>query len=526
MKHFENFTIIKRTVFTLGILLHLILNVIVLFFFYSKYISPIESIAPVYTYELGSDIPDDVRLYATGNEWALDITTVDLSKVDAYTAGTYDAVMERAFQTVPFQIEIVDTLAPELSLKTERLYLQVDTEYTPEFFVDLVCDLSGHADLELSFYNQTGYGPSLSTSYCGYHTIFVRATDPSGNITTKCVSVYSDTPPEIHILKDIYAATDFYIDFENNVSVYDDYDGTENISLDINKSLVTTDTPGTYDVIYTATDSFGFSTEVRYPVYLYDRAELQALINTGQINRFDQKIVGAYNLYDGGSLQEPDTDAVMDHFLPAFVRIYYPGLSYGSGFIIQISDTDIIICTNHHVVKSDKEFDVYFHDGFSAKGEIVGRMDGVDVAFVRVPIEYIPANTFDTLKTVHINKAYVDAIKVPSDIKICFRTINNKGSVWRDRNGILLALYTNVDEEATRTYPKYYSNVDYVSVISPNVYGGSSGSAVLDEYGNLIGMVSFNRSVADEWGYKNFCITLEDILKSYKYFFNKDVNYQ
>lgn len=491
-----------------------------------KYISPVEPVKPIFTYELGSSLIYDTDYYVEGHALAKSASTVDLSLVDPSLVGTYEAYIHRPFQTIPFQVEILDTTPPELTLKEENLYLKVGDAYPADFFVEQACDLSENVTLSLSFSPDDNYAETVSTAYVGDYYIYVRATDPSGNETTLSRPIYSDTAPEISVSKDYYSAIGYEVDYLLNATAYDSHDGdlTEEIQVDL--SLVLQDTPGQYDVIYTATDSFGLTTEFKYPVNLYTRDDLQALINTGQINRLNQTIVGAYNLYDGGTPKNSDTELVMDHFLPCFVRIRYPKKSYGSGFIIEITESDIIICTNQHVVNSDKDFYVYFHDGFSAKGEIIEKVDGVDIAFVKVPIFGIDSTTLNTLKTVHINKGYVDNITTPTDIEICFRTVNDSGDIWRDRTGTLLALETPVDPDAIETYPQYYANVANVCAFSPDAYGGSSGSALLDSHGNLIAMVSFTRSAKDALGHKNFGITLEQILESYEYCFQKQIHYQ
>lgn len=516
---------LRRILFALAITVNVVAELAVLTFLFFVYIYPIKATAPVFTYELGDRLITDTDYYVEANEYALSISNIDFSQVDTEKTGSYPVQIKRAFQLIDIQIEIVDTTPPDLVLFEEDIYLEVGKPYESDKFVSSVSDLSGAVTLELSLESGNNYENNLTADAMGEYTVFVKATDPCGNYSILSKQITADTPPQIRFSKDIYAAIGYEIDYVQNVSVYDDHDGDITGSVVIDSSMVPGDTAGDYYVSYTATDMYGLTTTVTQPIHIYTRLDLQNLINTRQINRFDQIIIGAYNLYDGGIVFTDDTELVMDHFLPAFVRLKYPR-SFGSGFVIDVTETDIIICTNYHVVKPDQSLTIYFHNGFSCAGELVGRMEGVDVAFIKVPIEKAGPDLLSDLKTVHINKGYVDGITGSSNVAVCFRTINDKAEVWRDRTGYLLAASTPIAQDVTTKYPTYFSNVTDVCAFSAKSYGGSSGSAVLDAQGNLIAMVSYHNDIPNELGHQYFGITLNDILEAYEFFFQKEVHYQ
>ncbi len=516
---------LKRTLLALAIIINVIAEIAALTFLFFVYIYPIKSTAPTYTYELGDTLITDTDYYVEANEYALAISEIDFSQVDMGQTGNYTVQIKRAFQLIDIQIEIVDTTPPDLTLVENEIYLEVGEPYSADKFISAVNDLSGSVILEVSLGTTNDYGSQLSAGAIGEYTVYVKATDASGNYTVLSRQISADTAPQIRFSKDIYAAIGYEIDYKQNVTVYDDHDGDITDSVVIDSSMIPGDTPGDYYVSYTATDMYGLTTQVTQPIHIYNRLDLQNLINTRQINRFNQIIIGAYNLYDGGIVFADDIDLVMEHFQPAFVRLKYPR-SFGSGFIIEVTDSSIIICTNNHVVKTDQPLTVYFYNGFSSSGELVGCMEGIDVAFVKVPLDEAALNALPDLKTVHINKSYVDNITNPTEVAVGFRTINDEAGVWRDRTGYLLAVHTPIASDVLTKYPVYFSNVTDVCAFSAIAYGGSSGSAVLDSSGNLIAMVSYHNDAPNKLGHQYFGMTLDDILDAYEFIFEKEVHYQ
>lgn len=517
---------LKRIGLALAVILNFAAEIMVLTFLFFVFIYPVKAVKPVYNYELGEELVTSPDYYVTGNKYALELCELDFSKVDAGKTGNYTVQIKRAFQLIDIQIQITDTTPPEMTLRDEEMYLQVGNSYSSNEFVSEVFDVSGSVDLEISFTND-GFGSEIVPEAIGNYTVFVKATDASGNYAICSQKVIADTPPQISISKDIYAAVGCDIDFKKNISVFDEHDGDITEKVRIDTTGFSGDMAGDFYVTYTATDMYGFTTTAMQPVHMYSGEDLQWLINTGQIHRSAQMIVGAYNLYDGGILFTDDTGKVMDHFQPSFVRLEYPD-SFGSGFIIEITDTDIIICTNYHVVKPDQNLTVYFYNGFCCEGELAGRVEGMDVAFVKVALDKKTSLLLEDLKTVHIDNGYVEELKIqnPEALAVCFRTINKEGGVWRDRTGYLLAAETPIGADVLEKYPNYFANVETVCAFSAKSYSGSSGSAVLDSRGNLIGMISYHNDIPNELGHQYFGMTLSDILDTYEFFFQKKIHYK
>ncbi len=90
------------------------------------------------------------------------------------------------------------------------------------------------------------------------------STEPSSSETSSIVEVKDTTPPVIEGAKDITIYVGDTVSYRKGVTATDDTD--QNPTLHIDSSAVDTSKAGTYEVTYTATDSFGNTAEVKIKV--------------------------------------------------------------------------------------------------------------------------------------------------------------------------------------------------------------------------------------------------------------------
>lgn len=502
---------------------------------------PIKSLQESYTYELGTPVDKNPELYLDCFVLSEYFCALNFAEVDQSEPGTYTAYIEHPVQTVPFTVVVEDTIAPELVLTDENVVLEVSKGYDVDNFLVEATDISGKVEISMFTSGRSAKLDSMefalenakvtekvSFDSIGEYYVYVSATDPSGNVTTKSVLILADTPPTITPYQDFYLALGSEVDYGVNVKARDELDGnlTKNISIDT--SDIKLDVAGEYEVFYSVTDSNGLVGRCSAPVYVMEPMELQELINTHQIDRKNQTIAGAYNLYDGGYFEEDNIQFVLEHYSPAIVHIDQ-GNSQGSGFIIDITDTDVIICTNYHVLNKDSEHTITFYNGVVAPGTLIGRGNAIDVAFTKVPIEDLKFRMeyiMDKLMTVHIDQEYVNGITNPSSLSVGHRTMHLNGGEEKDRTGQLIQAEYPIEDWPGKEYPKYYKNVEEVCIYSASNYGGCSGSAVFDGYGNLVGMASYHRYQANEQGHKNFGMTVDTILSVYEELTGEKLNYK
>ena len=452
--------------------------------------------------ELGGEISRDLSDYVEGFQWSVNLSKLDLSDVEAGKAGRYKAYIKHGWQKFEYKIKIVDTTAPELTLRQEEFYIERDKEYLPEDFVNAF-DVSGQVKL-------TSQHEKILFDDCGKYQFTITAEDINGNVSEKNVEVCVDDAPEIYNVTNYYVVPGSQIDFLDGISAFDRIDGNLSDKVMVDTDEIKLDEEGEYEAVYYVYDRYGLRTEKTAVVKVCDAMELQELINTHKLNINEDCVMGAYNLYDAGYEKQEDVKKVREMVEPSLVRIDVDTdemQGWGSGFIIEITDEAVYIFSNQHVLKYNNGdgFKVYFHDGSSAVGTNVAITEKPDMGIMRVPLENIDEDVLKTLKTVHINEGYWDELEKNEDIILCVRAINYDGSVWQDMSGKLVDKFTISD----RVDMDYYM-VQYTI----NAINGMSGSPVFDAHGNMVAMVTL--FVYGGGKRENYGVSLDDILEFYE----------
>ena len=182
--------------------------------------------------------PSDTAEFATGSVYSTDI------------AGSYDVKVICGRYTYDCVLEVVDSIAPELSVK--ELTRTKEEIPKPEDFVESVSDASN--DVKVYF------GEGISFDNYGDIPINIVAEDSSGNCTSvnttlHLVEEYDIVPPVIEGQLDKIVYTGQAVSFKQGIIVTDNVD--TDIEVQVDSSHVNLDVPGEYPIEYTATDSMG-----------------------------------------------------------------------------------------------------------------------------------------------------------------------------------------------------------------------------------------------------------------------------
>jgi S1-C subfamily serine protease len=148
----------------------------------------------------------------------------------------------------------------------------------------------------------------------------------------------------------------------------------------------------------------------------------------------------------------------------------------GSGVII---DPKGIIVTNAHLVQNAAAISVKLPGGIRLEGRVIREFPEHDIAFLAVrssaPLSYIPLANSDML--------------VAGDRVYCIgHALNHKGSLFAGKvSGIL------------RPWMRKNSGTKFFQIrFGFHLYGGDSGSPILDPKGHLVGLVSAGRRNGDK----------------------------
>lgn len=476
-----------------------------------------------FKYELGESVSTDLNDYISGMDWAVKLSTLDLSLVDENHVGLYEASLKHGpFQHFTYRIEIEDTTPPDLKVVEGIVPIQRLIDYSCEDFV-LSCEDKSE-DVTLSFDKQ-GSLLTLSASketvtgkLCGEDVVSVVAVDPSGNESRAKVKVLVDDPPSIEGAQDVYIVLGYPVDLSENVTAVDETDGY----IPVVEASVLGDyqnTLGDYEIKYSAKDSFGFESEEKATLHVLEPMALQELVNRHEIEGNSPYAYGVINPYDMGVSVNSSIDEVESLILPTLVHVRVDrenGYSHGSGFIINITDDEVIICTNEHVVHRYETMDVYFFDGKMAKGRVLSKISVPDIAFMSVSLSDLSETTRSQIKTVHLNTPYFNSLGDNPDVDIYVRANYQSGDIWKQGEGKIV--------RKSGVLSQYFAGFDYpVTQVDVTLIAGMSGSPIFDETGSLVCMAAFiwyNGSFYERYGVK-----VTDIVAYYKEVFGKDADY-
>ena len=478
----------------------------------------VECVQTTVVVELGETVSDNPADYFSGFDFAVKQGTVDIKHVNENRPGDYEIKLSHGWQRFRCRVTVQDTVAPQLLVSDKPIYLKNGAEYAAEDFVEAVEELSGKVSFEISRTDWNVWDETVSFHQNGTYEVKIAGVDRSGNRAEEMVTVIVDRAPTFAELPEYYVAVGSKADYLEGVSAYDETDGDVTGQIAVDTTALTTETAGEYSIFYSVSDTHGLTETTEHTVHVMEPLKLQDMINRHEINRFDQKIVGAPNVHDAGVYEDVEIPELLEIMEPTMVclrRETEDGYSRGSGFIIDITEEELIICTNHHVVRESSVLDAYFYDGTKAVANRVDSKEMPDIGFVSVELSKLPGNFADTLRTVHIDKGVWDKLEDNDGTQLGMRTINKNGKVWQDKEGELL--------QKSMVYLGALSKGESMEV-SIELYNGASGSAVLDGCGNLIGMAAF--ITGEDEDARNWCVPLEPILTYFEEVFGRPVHYQ
>ena len=163
----------------------------------------------------------------------------------------------------------------------------------------------------------------------------------------------------------------------------------------------------------------------------------------------------------------------------------YESESCGSGIIIGESDTELLICTNNHVVEDASEITVGFVDDEVYQATLKGTDADNDLAVVAVSLDDISDDTMDQIKVAEIGDS--DSLVVGQQVVAIGNALGYGQSVT---TGIVSALNRSIGVEENAGTTVYENLIQTDAAINP----GNSGGALLDMKGRVIGINSAKAS--------------------------------
>lgn len=472
-----------------------------LFFYFRIY--RVEPAFTEMTYEYGDAVSRDIGDYLTGTDWSVHLGELDLSGVNEEQTGTYMAVVTHGRKQFAYRIIIQDTVPPQILWRESQVYLATDRDCDVTDVIAGVTDVDREAEAFFVEDDEPCY--ELTFDRAGEYTLVIGARDRAGNMAEGKVSVIVDTPPAFEGIREFYLIPGSTPDYQAEVSARDDVDGNLTDEIQIDDSDVKLDQEGCYTLRYLARDSYGLETVEETLVTVASADEIQGLIGKRRIDYRLDYICGAPNIYDAGASDREDIEEMLEDVRPALVQLYHDvgmgGYSSGSGYIMEITQDAIYICSNSHVVDKYEDWDVYFYDGTKLQGEKVGVSEIYDVGVAKVATEDVPVELLEQLMTVHIDRSYWESLD-QQEIELALERVDKEGGLLHKSTGNLIKIKQDFE---------WFDQRDHTEVTVELIHG-DSGSAVMDGYGNLIGMAfAYSEEPLRFW-----CIPLDGILSCYE----------
>ena len=497
--------------------------------------------------EIGNKANSAPDYYLNGSDWCVALSHVDTSSVKYTEVGRYPVYIYHGFHKYTAYVNVTDTTAPQVScdIKNKTVvpgdtvsvhslgldimdYSEIESiQFTKisstKFYTGLPDDLT--ADMHEAYRKGLSMeAEEFQFAYGGIYTLTISVSDIFHNTSEIELHLKVEEAPVLEIPKDFYVADVKEIDFYQHISVWDFISDDMKVEdIEIDNSQLNLSKVGTYPVTFSATDEYGLTSTATTNVHVSSQKKLQELINTHSIDLATSVIIGAINPYDSGYYTTENIDYIQQAMLPCIVHIENDVAdSFGSGFIIEINDEFVTIATNEHVITKDIASDITFFDGTECNGAVVAANAERDIAFIRIPIKSVSSSTalsadyVKTLRTVHINKGYWDSLSNNCNLTIGYVCIDENGEIWTRKNGYLL------EKEVTRDWNQYKDVNETIISMAP--VAGTSGSAIFDGYGRLVGMV---RGYTDYDTYREtVAVPLSEILSYFEIIFKYKIQYQ
>lgn len=250
-----------------------------------------------------------------GNEDALKVSDfMDLSKdelksaklntkdVNFFKEGNYKATISYKDKDYDIKVKVKDTVAPKITV-SDNIVVQTNTPLHMSDCITQVTELSGNIDAsfkdkpktestestektdstESTEGSATGviavggcnlkHNDEITYTKSGDYDNTITVSDDNGNTTSVDIKISVIDAPVINGISDKTVTVGDTIDYLSGVSASDGKGTDITGSIEVDSSKVDINTPGTYQITYKVTDSYGFSTGANCNITVNEKKE-------------------------------------------------------------------------------------------------------------------------------------------------------------------------------------------------------------------------------------------------------------
>lgn len=432
------------------------------------------------TIELGEELDTNINTYIWGHEKAISQATIDVEQIDIFNAGSYNAYVTLGERAITYTINVVDTTVPKLVLDDEIKFIGIDREYTPQYFVKELFDLSNN--VETFFLVDEILQPTICFDDVGNQELTIVAKDNSGNETTSNIIVTIDYGPILIGVEDVIIPTGTTYDVLGGVAAIDEKDGIISSNITTTPSEIDFSKSGTHDITYSIFDSDGIETTKTCKIIVSDDAtDDYKYANNLSIDEL--QLLCDYGYFKYQPLEENDFEKACELVKPTSVNINNEQAN-GSGFIYKITPEYVYIGSVNHVTGYfNGEAMLWFHNDVSIPIIYTSQKasSSNELSMFKIKTTEIPKDTLLTLKEAYVD---FDIYEKLSNREPLIQYCENyrKTNTSRIKQCYLIEVLAYQPLASFAEYGLTTNNV--------GLYG-MSGCPLFDYKGNLIGALSF-----------------------------------
>lgn len=263
-----------------------------------------------------------------GDEKGINVTDIlDISKDDAKSAklntkdvnffkeGNYKAIISYKDKDYDIKVKVKDTVAPKITV-SDNITVQTNNPLHMSDIITNVTELSGNIDASFkdkpksentdntesvatTENTESGSSSVLAVGGCnlkhndeitytksGDYDNTITVTDDAGNTSDIDIKISVIDAPSINGISDKTVTVGDTIDYLSGITAVDGKGTDITGNIEVDSSKVDINTPGTYQITYKVTDSYGFSTGANCNITVNEKKE-EVADNTSDGNTSD-----------------------------------------------------------------------------------------------------------------------------------------------------------------------------------------------------------------------------------------------
>lgn len=268
------------------------------------------------TIELGNEDAIKISDFMDLDKNELKSAKLNTKDVDFFKEGNYKATISYKDKDYDIKVKVKDTVAPKITV-SDNITVQTNNPLHMSDIITNVTELSGNIDAsfkdkpksestdntesvsatENTESTESGSSSVIAVGGCnlkhndeitytksGDYDNTITVTDDAGNTSDIDIKISVIDAPSINGISDKTVTVGDTIDYLSGVSASDGKGTDITGSIEVDSSKVDINTPGTYQITYKVTDSYGFSTGANCNVVVNEKKEEVADNNTSDGN--------------------------------------------------------------------------------------------------------------------------------------------------------------------------------------------------------------------------------------------------